>query len=266
MRILLGLLRADEGRVELLGQDPWRAVAVRRRIGWLPSESRLYERMPGAALLSHLARLSGAEPVLRDEACAALRLEPSDLARPVREYSRGMRQKLGIVQALQHDPELLVLDEPTEGLDPLVQEAFFGLLRARRAAGRTIFLSSHVLSEVEELCERVGMIRAGRMVAVRSLAELKAERPRVVRATFRDPAAAAAFELPGATQLALDGASLRLSYGGDPNALVRALAVERLVDVAIEDPGLEEIFLAFYGERDAPPTAPHAATAGGQRR
>jgi ABC-2 type transport system ATP-binding protein len=257
IRVALGLLRPDAGRVRVLGRDPWRdGVPDRRRIGYLPGGPRFYERMRGRDLLDHLGRLGRAGTPQRARACELLGLSRADLRRPVREYSRGMRQKLGIVQAVQHDPELLVLDEPTEGLDPLVQEAFFTLLRERRAAGATVFFSSHVLSEVEALCERVGMVRAGRMVTVRRLAELKADRPRVVTLEFRDADAAAAFEVPGGAVLERQGVRVRLRFSGDPNQLVRALAVERLVDLAVEEPSLEEIFLGLY--RDAGPDAREA--------
>jgi ABC-2 type transport system ATP-binding protein len=255
MRLVLGLLRPDEGTVRLLGADPWSGVAQRAALGYLPSGPRFYERMRGRQLLDHLGALAGRPSTLRAHACDALELSRADLDRPIRQYSRGMRQKLGVVQALQHDPELLVLDEPTEGLDPLVQEAFFGLLRERRDAGRTVFFSSHVLSEVEALCERVGMIRDGRMVAVRSVAELKAELPRLVRVTFLDEAAAAAFELEGAQRLELDGTRLTLAYTGDPNELVRQLACERLLDLTVRDAALEDVFLGYYRRQDETPRA-----------
>ena len=250
MRLALGLLRPDQGTVRLLGADPWGGVGRRAALGYLPSGPRFYERMRGRQLLDHLGALARRPSSLRAHVCDALELSRVDLDRPIRHYSRGMRQKLGVVQALQHDPELLVLDEPTEGLDPLVQEAFFALLRERRDAGRTVFFSSHVLSEVEALCERVGMIRDGRMVAVRSLSELKAELPRVVRVTFLDEDAAASFALEGAEQLDRDGARLTLAYTGDPNELVRQLACERLVDLTVQDAALEDIFLAYYRDRD----------------
>ena len=165
MRILAGLLRADAGTARLLGGDPWHdGPRLRARLGYLPSDPGLYGRMTGAEVLDHFARLGGSAPSLRAEALDALALSAADLARQVRGYSRGMRQKVAIAQALQHDPELLVLDEPSEGLDPLVQEGLFALLRGRRDAGRTVFLSSHVLPEVERLCEQVALIRAGRIV------------------------------------------------------------------------------------------------------
>jgi ABC-2 type transport system ATP-binding protein len=254
IRIAVGLLRADAGGVSVLGRDPWsEGVADRGRLGYLPSAPHFYERMRGLDMLEHLAALGGGRRSGRARACELLELSAADLARPLREYSRGMRQKLGIVQAVQHEPELLVLDEPTEGLDPIVQEGFYELLRERRAGGGTTLFSSHVLSEVEALCERVGMIRGGRMIALRVLAELQESRPRRVRVEFADAADAPAFALPGATGRELEGAVLRFGYGGDLPALVRALARERIVDLAIEKASLEEIFLELYREDE--PTA-----------
>ena len=247
IRVALGLLRADEGSVSVLGHDPWKeGVADRARLGYLPSAPRFYERMRGLDMLDHLAALSGGGTGGRARAVELLELSTDDLARPVREYSRGMRQKLGIVQALQHEPELLVLDEPTEGLDPIVQEGFYELVRQQQAAGTTTLFSSHVLSEVETLCERVGMIRSGRMITVRVLAEMQAARPRLVRLEFAEPAAAAAFGLEGAARRELAGAVLVLEYVGDADALVRALAAERIVDLVIEKASLEDIFLQLY--------------------
>jgi ABC-2 type transport system ATP-binding protein len=202
--------------------------------------------MRGRDMLDHLATLSGERTTGRARALELLELSDADLGRPVREYSRGMRQKLGIVQAMQHEPELLVLDEPTEGLDPIVQEGFYELMRERRAQGATTLFSSHVLSEVETLCERVGMIRDGRMIAVRVLAELQAARPRLVRIEFASPEAAEAFVLDGATRTDLRDAVLRLEYAGDPATLVRSLAAARIVDLEIEKASLEDIFLQLY--------------------
>jgi ABC-2 type transport system ATP-binding protein len=247
IRIALGLLRADAGTVSILGRDPWSdGVADRARLGYLPSAPRFYERMRGRDMLDHLATLSGGRTPGRARALELLELSDTDLGRPVREYSRGMRQKLGIVQAVQHQPELLVLDEPTEGLDPIVQEGFYELVRERRTVGATTLFSSHVLSEVEALCERVGMIRDGRMIAVRVLAEMQAARPRLVRIEFASPGAAEAFVLDGATRSDLRGAVLSMEYAGDPSTLVRALAAERIVDLEIEKASLEDIFLQLY--------------------
>ena len=165
-----------------------------------------------------------------------------------------MRQKLAIVQALQHDPELLVLDEPSEGLDPLVQEGFFALLRGRRDAGRTVFLSSHVLPEVEQICQRVGIIREGRLVAVDDVAALKDLAHRVVEVTFPVPAAPDWFAaLPGvreATPLG-DGRTLRLAVRGDLGQILAIAARHHATNFATQQPSLEDVFLRFYERGDA---------------
>jgi ABC-2 type transport system ATP-binding protein len=245
MRIALGLLRADAGSVRVLGADPWADREHRRRIGWLPSSPRFYERMRGSRLLEHLEALGGARAVLRDELCERLALTAADLARPVGAYSRGMRQKLAIVQALQHDPELCVLDEPSEGLDPLMQEAFFAILRERQRAGRTILFSSHVLSEVDALCDRVSLIRDGVIVDTRTLGDLRAGRPRIVSVRAAEP-----LVLPGCELLESAGGRYRFAARGDVRALLAALAAAPIEDVTIEEPSLEDIFLGYY--RDAP--------------
>ncbi len=241
MRIALGLLRADAGSVRVLGADPWTDRAHRRRVGYLPSAPQFYERMRGDRLLAHLEAIGGAPASLRDELCERLALSTADLARPADAYSRGMRQKLGIVQALQHDPELCVLDEPSEGLDPLMQEAFFAILRDRQRAGRTILFSSHVLSEVEALCDRVALIRAGEIVDTRTLAELRAGRPRIVRVRSARPLA-----LPDCEPLESQGGWQRFAARGGVRELLAALAAAPLEDVVIEEPSLEDIFLGYY--------------------
>src|SRR6185295_17830117 len=146
-----------------------------------------WDGLTGERLLDDLAALSGRPPTRRAELLDRLELSPETLRRQVRDYSRGMRQKLGIIQALQHDPELAILDEPTEGLDPLMQRAFYGILEDLRAAGRTIFLSSHVLSEVERICDRVAIVRAGRLVALEDVASLLARRKRHVEIRLSGP-------------------------------------------------------------------------------
>ena len=244
MRIALGLLRADAGTVRVLGRDPWTDHEHRLRLGYLPSSPRYYERMRGRRLLEHLEAIGGAPATLRDELCERLGLSTADLARPVYAYSRGMRQKLAIVQALQHDPELCLLDEPSEGLDPLVQEAFFAILRDRREAGRTIVFSSHVLSEVEVLCDRVALIRAGEIVDTRTLAELREGRPRVVRVRSSE-----LLTLPDCEPLASADGWQRFAARGNITTLLAALAAAPVEDVAIEEPSLEDIFLGYY--RDA---------------
>jgi ABC-2 type transport system ATP-binding protein len=251
MRVMLGLLRADAGEVRVLGRDPWGdGRGLRDRIGFLPSEPGLPMRMRGEQALDHFAALDGRPAVLRRRACDALALSAEDLGRPIRTYSRGMRQKLAIVQAVQHAPSLLVLDEPTEGLDPLVQRGFFELLRERRAAGTTVFFSSHILSEVEELCDRVAIIRQGRVVDEGRIEDLRRRRARRVTLVLSDPEAAV--DVAGAEALRRDGARVTFDYHGDAAALVRALATLPLADVRVEDPGLDEVFLSYYRGEGTP--------------
>src|SRR3954470_375574 len=185
IRLLLGFLHPTAGSARVLGLDTVRdSVAIRSRLGYLPSGIALYDTLTGEQLLDYLAALSGRPPVRRRQLCDRLELSAATLKRLVRDYSRGMRQKIGIIQALQHDPELAILDEPTEGLDPLMQHAFYELLEERRKQGRTIFFSSHVLSEVERLCDRVAIIRGGEMVALSNVPDLLANHRRHVEMRF----------------------------------------------------------------------------------
>jgi ABC-2 type transport system ATP-binding protein len=244
MRILVGLLQADAGTVEVLGCNPWRDYRVRADLGFLPSDPGLYGRMRGTELLDHFAALSQREPVLRERACALLRMDAADLARPVRTYSKGMRQKIGVLQAVQHDPTLLILDEPGEGLDPLVLAGLVELLRDRRDAGRSILFSSHVLAEVSALCDRVTMIRNGRIIGEGTIAELSDQQARTVILQLVD--AAAPVELPGCTLIDRTGSRVTLAHHGEVRPLLTALAALDLRDVRIEEVSLDEVFMDYY--------------------
>src|SRR5580765_2317197 len=181
IRLLLGYLHPSSGSATVLGGDIVRdSVEIRRRVGYLPGGIALYDSLTGERLLDYLGELSGRPPVRRAELCERLELSTTTLRRLVRDYSRGMRQKIGIVQALQHDPELAILDEPTEGLDPLMQRAFYEILDTLKGEGRTIFFSSHVLSEVERVCDRVAIIRRGHLIATEAVPALLARRKRNV--------------------------------------------------------------------------------------
>ena len=181
IRLLLGFLHPTGGRARVLGHDITTASEEnRRRTGYLPAGSAFYETMTGQEQLGYLGELYGRPTPLRDELTERMELSRGDLRRQIRDYSRGMRQKLGIVQAFQHDPELAILDEPTEGLDPLMQRSFYELILDRQRAGRTIFFSSHILSEVERVCQRVAIVRHGELVALSDVAELLARRRRHV--------------------------------------------------------------------------------------
>ena len=189
IRTLLGFLHATRGTATVLGHDiATDSVEIRRSTGYLPGGIALYDSLTGEQVLDYLVELQDTEPRRRVELCERLELPASVLRRRVRDYSRGMRQKIGVVQALQHDPELAILDEPTEGLDPLMQHAFYRILDDLRNEGRTVFFSSHVLSEVERLCDRVAIIRAGHLMAVHDVTELLARRKRRVMLRWRGAA------------------------------------------------------------------------------
>jgi ABC-2 type transport system ATP-binding protein len=246
IRILLDLIRPTAGRAFVLGFDCQRAsMAVRERIGYLPGDLRVYESMHGAAFLD---LIDSFRPEKRDAAfrralCDRLRL---DVTRPIRALSKGNRQKLGIVQALMHRPELLVLDEPTGGLDPLVQETVAELLEDVVRDGRTVFFSSHILSEVERLSEAVAIIREGKIVAVEEIARLKSRSVHVVEVTFAQAPPANAFALPGVTELRRDGAMVHLQARDGIDALLKAIARYTVVDLRTEQPSLEDVFLAYF--------------------
>ena len=248
IRTLLGYLHPSAGSASVLGMDIVSdSVAIRRRVGYLPGGIALYDSLSGEDALDYLNDLQGRPPVRREVLCERLQMPASVLKRKVRDYSRGMRQKLGVIQALQHDPDLAVLDEPTEGLDPLMQQAFYGIMDELRRDGRTIFFSSHVLSEVERICDRVAIIRAGNLMALQHVDELLARRKRTVHLRWREGVPDLS-SVPGIADIKVDGDRLTATLLGEVAPFVRAVASPMLVDLTIEPARLEEAFLEFYAE------------------
>ncbi|HET7686649.1 MAG TPA: ABC transporter ATP-binding protein [Candidatus Limnocylindria bacterium] len=252
IRTLLGYLHATSGGATVLGMDiATQNVEIRRLTGYLPGGIAVYDSLSGSDALDYLADLQGRAPHRRAELCERLQLSDAVLKRRVRDYSRGMRQKIGVVQALQHDPELAILDEPTEGLDPLMQQSFYAILDDLRAEGRTVFFSSHVLSEVERVCDRVGIVRAGRLMAVHEVADLLRRRRRKVSITWRGSVPDLT-DLPGLEDVRTDGGRVTATLAGEVAPFVRAIASPNLEDLTIEPASLEEAFLEYYagGEPD----------------
>jgi ABC-2 type transport system ATP-binding protein len=251
IRILLDLIRPSGGRVAVLGQDPKAAGArLRRRIGYLPGDFVVDGGQSGMELLTHLGHLRGG---VRRERLAALadRLE-LDLRARIRSLSKGNRQKIGVVQAFMHEPELLVLDEPTAGLDPLLQQTFLEMIREAKEAGQTVFMSSHVLSEVQQSADRVGIVRDGRMVTVESVDALRRRSVRRVEIHFDEPVAPDAFvSLPGVTDVGVDGSTLRCRLAGRADALVKMASRYAVESIVVEQPDLEELFLTYYHGEEA---------------
>ena len=249
IRLLLGLIRPTRGRAALLGYDVMAdGVAARRAAGYLPGDLRLTDRLTGQEQLDSLARLrGGVDDAYRRELCERLDVV---LDRPIRQLSRGNRQKLGLVQAFMHRPELVVLDEPSSGLDPLLQAELRLLLRETAAAGSTVFLSSHSLDEVQHVADRVGIIRGGRLTDVDAVESLREHALRHVTVTFGEPVDPGSFEqLDGVRVVGVDGVVVRLSAPeAAMEALLRAVAPHPIVDFVAQPADLEEIFLARYRE------------------
>jgi ABC-2 type transport system ATP-binding protein len=250
IRMLLGFLHPTSGSARVMGREIVRdSVEIRRRVGYLPGGVALYDGLSGEEQLDYMAALADRPAVRRAALTERLELAARTLRRPVRDYSRGMRQKIGIIQALQHDPELAILDEPTEGLDPLMQRAFYAILDELRAAGRTVFLSSHVLSEVERVCDRVAIIRRGHLVALEEIGQLLARRKRNVEMRLAGPAPALD-GVPGVTGIVSEDGRVTCRLEGDVRPFLAAIATAPVTDLTIEPARLEEAFLEFYADEE----------------
>ena len=246
MRLLLDLIKPTAGRASVLGLDTGAdSLEIRRRVGFLPGELALYPKLRGREMLGYLAELrGGVEPHVRES--LAERFD-ADLDRPIRELSTGNRQKLGLIQAFMHDPEVVILDEPIAGLDPLVQQRFHALLAEVSAGGRTVFLSSHTLSEVERVTHRVAILRRGRLVVVDSLENLRRFAVQRLEIEFEAPVPAAQFRrLPGVREVHEDGRRLAVAYEGSADAVVKAAALHDVRALRTRDEDLEAIFLRYY--------------------
>jgi ABC-2 type transport system ATP-binding protein len=244
IRTMLGFMHPQAGKVSLLGMNAiTQSRSVRSRVGYLPSDPALYDFLTGQQNLDFALAVRGVKNRGRVKELAD-RLD-IDLKRRLKTLSRGNKQKVSIVAALAHEPDLLILDEPTSGLDPLVQEIFAQLIREEQARGKTIFMSSHVLSEVETLCDRVGVIRDGEIVTVDQVENLKRQRVKYVTAEFREAVPELA-KVAGVRDLQVEGRKARFTFHGGLDPLISELAKRSLVDLTLSDPPLEEVFRAFY--------------------
>jgi len=247
IRVLLDHLRPTSGRATVFGiettADP---VAIHRRIGYLPGEFTLYDKLTGGQTIEYFANLrGGVDAAYQADLVARLDVDPT---RKFKEYSKGNKQKIGLIVALQHRPDLLVLDEPTSGLDPLVQQTFYEVIREAKAEGRTIFLSSHILSEVEKTCDRVAIIRDGRLAKVDRVEALRDLAHHQVELRFVGDVPVGAFAaIPGVSDVVADDHILRMRVSGSIAPVVREAARHELLDFVSREPSLEETFLAQYG-------------------
>jgi ABC-2 type transport system ATP-binding protein len=251
MRLLLNLIRPTSGSARLLGLDTGRdSLAIRRRTGFLPGDLALYPKLTGRAVLDYLARLrGGVDRQVRDS--LAERFE-ADLDRPVHQLSTGNRQKLGLIQAFMHEPELLILDEPIAGLDPLVQQSFHALLGEVSARGVTVFLSSHTLSEVERVTHRLAILRKGRLVVVDSLQNLRKVAVQRLDFEFSGPVDPQEFRgLAGVTEVRAEQRTVTVAFEGSADPVVKTAAAHEVLAIRPREEDLEDIFLRYY--RESPP-------------
>jgi ABC-2 type transport system ATP-binding protein len=248
IRLLMGFIRPSAGSARLWGHDCWRdGVNARANLGFLVPADALYPDMSGQAQLDYMAALSGKPPVLRRRLLDALELGADALGRRLNTYSKGMKQKLALTGALQTNPALLVLDEPTDGLDPLIQRAFESVLAELRDGGATIFMSSHDLAEVERVCERVAIIRDGKIVAEESIGDLRGRHRRTAEVTFSGEPPAGIDLIPGVSVIGRDAACVSLAIEGSIAPLLRFLGGrDDVLDLLLPQPRLEDIFLGYY--------------------
>lgn len=248
LRLLLDLIRPDRGRAYIFGKDVHKERAeVHRMVGYLPGELALWPELTGRENLEYLARLRGG--VDRAYLNFLLELFEVDPGRRFATYSRGNKQKIGLVQAFMHKPRLLLLDEPTQGLDPLMQNIFYKYIRELTADGVTVFLSSHILSEVERVCHRAGIIREGRLIQSERINDLQIRSSHFVRLLFDGQVDLdAVSRVPGAENLQLENHQVTLTVAGDLRPLLSYVATLPLVELESRRPSLEELFMAYYKE------------------
>ncbi|HET7416782.1 MAG TPA: ABC transporter ATP-binding protein [Solirubrobacterales bacterium] len=250
IRTLLDLIHPSSGSARIFGLDSRRdSVAIRARLGNLPGDFGFGREATGREALRLLSRLRGIDGSARaGELAERFR---ADLDRPLGQLSRGNRQKVGLILATFHRPELLILDEPTSGLDPLMQEEFLALVTEERERGCAVFLSSHELDEVQRVCDRVGIVRDGRLIAVERIADLLGKARRRFNVELRDPAGLDRLrELPGVAELEVAGSRATFTAAGDLDPVVRELAGHHVVDLEATHPSLEDVFLGFYDESE----------------
>lgn len=244
IRLLLSLIHPSSGEAKVFGRDVTKhGPEIRRDIGYLPSEVYYYEGMKVVDLLKYSASFFNCDCTQRMKELSEIM--ELDLKRRISDLSYGNRKKVGIVQGLLHSPKLLFLDEPTSGLDPLMQRKFFDLIRAENERGVTVFFSSHILGEVQRLCNRVGIIREGKIVEISDIRTLQQNNYKKVRLTAGGMDAAQ-FDLPGVTNLQAENGTLSFFFKGDINTVLKMMGSLQVVDVTIEEPTLEEIFMHYY--------------------
>lgn len=245
LRLLMGLLFPTRGRASVLGLDCWKdSVKLKRQIGYIPGDVHLYEKMTGKALIDYIDRFQPGKPALRESLIERLDF---DVRPKIKHYSKGNKQKLAVIVALMHNQDLLVLDEPTSGLDPFVQQEVYKILREFKEEGKTIFVSSHILPEVEKVCDRVGILKEGHLVATEKVEDLKYKKIRQAELTFDEDVDPKEFDLPGVAEIKqLNSRHLRLTIKGGIDSLIKKAAQHKVVDFTFAHASLEDVFMEYY--------------------
>lgn len=253
IRLLLDLIRPTHGNATIFGKDVREhSIDIHKNVGFLPGELNLWKNRTAQQVINYIASVRGDVATQQQHAKQLADRLKFDLTKKIRDYSTGNKRKLGLILALMHQPDLLILDEPTSGLDPLMQQTFNQMINEIKGQGRTVFLSSHVLSEVQTICDRVGILREGQLTAVEDVDKLTHVEFRNVGITFRDPVPQAWItrlqQIDGISDIDVTDTHLKLKLFGDFDPLLRAISEGYIKDVHLQDPSLEDIFLAFYGD------------------
>ncbi len=247
IRCMLDVIRPTRGTIRVLGLDAQRdKLELHQHIGYLPGDVHLPGQMTGKQIINYFSRLQGSEPVLLRDLVARFDVE---MKRPLKGYSKGMRQKIGIVLAFMCDPQVLILDEPTSGLDPLLQKVFNEFLLEEQARGKTIFMSSHIMSEVEKVCHRIAVIRKGELVTVEEVETLREKAGQRVTVEFGDPVTEEELtRIPGVSMVKKSNEHYQFNVSGSMDPLIKALSRHEVIRLQVEEAPLEEVFLKFYEE------------------
>ncbi len=245
IRCMLDVIRPTSGTIRVLGLDAQRdTMALHQHIGYLPGDVRLPGDMTGKQVINYFSRLQGREPILLDDLVARFDVE---MKRPLKGYSKGMRQKIGIVLAFMCNPDVLILDEPTSGLDPLLQRAFNEFLLEEQARGKTIFMSSHIMSDVEKICQRVAVIRKGELVTLETVEGLREKAGYRVIVEFGDAVTQDELvRIPGVSMVRQTNSHYQFNISGTMDPLIKALSTHEVLRLQAEEAPLEEVFLKFY--------------------
>ena len=255
IRCMLDVIRPTSGTLRVLGLDAQRdKMELHQRIGYLPGDVRLPGQMTGKQVINYFSRLQGREPVLLNDLVERFDVE---MKRPLKSYSKGMRQKIGVVLAFMCDPQVLILDEPTSGLDPLLQRTFNEFLLEEQARGKTIFMSSHIMSDVEKVCQRVAVIRQGEIVTIEEVEKLRQKAGQRVIVEFGDAVSAdEVARMPGVSMVTSHNSAYHFNVSGSMDALIKALSHHKVLRLQAEEAPLEEVFLKFYENPQAETSTP----------